>query len=60
MTQQSTLPMHQRRPDDGRTHTKREDRVNDQRTRANHPDDDRLTEADLDRHEREQRSPQAR
>jgi hypothetical protein len=59
MQQQPAPPPHERLPDDGSTHTKRDDRVNDHRTHHTHPDDDRLTEADLDRHERERRSTHA-
>ncbi len=46
-------PPQERVPDDGSTLTKRNDRLNDQRTHIRHPDDDRLTEADLDERERE-------
>lgn len=35
---------------------RRDDRVDERRHRVSHPDDDRLTEADLDRHEAERRS----
>ncbi len=52
-------PPDERVPDDGDTRTKRNDRLNDQRTRVRHPDDDRLTEADLDQHERERRTTHA-
>lgn len=59
MQQQPARPPHERLPDDGSTRTKRSDRVNDHRTHTQHPDDDRLTEADLDEHERERRSTHA-
>jgi hypothetical protein len=48
---------HERRDDGTRTdrppRTKRDDRLNDRRTHAKHPDDDRLTPADLHRNGRE-------
>jgi hypothetical protein len=56
MLQPPAQPPGEHRSDDDHTRTKRDDRVNDRRTRANHPDDDRLTEADLDRREAERRS----
>ncbi len=46
-------PPGERVPDDGSKRTNQNDRHNDQRTQTRHPDDDRLTEADLDDHERE-------
>lgn len=53
-------PPDERVPDDGsKTTTKRDDRLNDRRTQTRHPDDDRLTEADLDKEERERRSTHA-
>lgn len=56
MPQPSAHPPAERRPGDDSMRTKREDCVNDRRTRANHPDDDRPTPADLLRRERERRS----
>jgi hypothetical protein len=44
-------------PDDGHRQTQRED---DRRWQRHHPDDERLTEADLDRHQRERRQAHAR
>ncbi len=59
MQQHSPGPPQERVPDDGSTQTKRNDRLNDQRTHIRHPDDDRLTEADLDGRERERVSTHA-
>jgi hypothetical protein len=53
MKQQPTPQPHERRPDDNTTRSIRDGRVEDWRTDATHPDDDRLTEAGLDRRERE-------
>lgn len=53
-------PPQERLPDDdGSTRTKRSDRLNDQRTHTRHPDDERLTEAELDERDRERRSTRA-
>ena len=52
MPHQSAHPPAQIR-DDTRTRTKRDDRINDRRTHARHPDDDRLTPGDLHRRPRE-------
>jgi hypothetical protein len=52
-------PPQERLPDDSSTRTKRDDRLNDQRTHTRHPDDERLTEADLDERERERGSTHA-
>ena len=60
MQQQRERPPHERLPDDGNTRVKREDRINDQRSHHAHPDDDRLTEADLDRHDLDRREKHAR
>ncbi len=60
MQQQPARTPHDRLPDDGSSGTKRDDRGNDRRNQRSHPDDDRLTEADLDRHEHERRSTHAR
>jgi hypothetical protein len=53
MPDQSEQPPPERRHDDDSTRTKRDDRINDRRTHAKHPDDDRLTPADLHRRRRE-------
>jgi hypothetical protein len=53
MPDQSVHLPPERRPDDALTRTKRDDRINDRRTHAKHPDDDRLTPADLHRRPRE-------
>jgi hypothetical protein len=53
MTQQPTPCPREHRPDDNTTRRVRDGHINDRRTDATHPDDDRLTEADLDRRERE-------
>jgi hypothetical protein len=60
MQQPPDRPPPERLPDDDGTRTKRHDRLDDQHLHDPHPGDDRLTEADLDEHERERRPLRAR
>jgi hypothetical protein len=59
MHQPPTPPPSPRHPGEDDRRKQRDDRVDDRRHRVNHPDDDRLTEADLDRNETDRRSTHA-
>lgn len=60
MPQPPVPPPRPRHPGEDDSNKQRDDRVDEGRHRASHPNDDRLTESDLDRHEAERRSTHAR